>query len=95
MFQAPSSLTYDHANAALNAGLAAIGGGESAIDFVAVEVVDSSAVATVLAWQRASKAHGASLTLHNIPDSLRSLMSLYDVESVLGLSASRADLPHH
>jgi len=95
MFCTPSSLTYEHASPALNAGLQAIAGGEFAFDLAAVQTVDSSAVATVLAWQRASKARGASLALHNVPPSLLSLMSLYDVDGLLGLSAPRVDLPHH
>lgn len=95
MFKAPSSLTYDHAKSGLEAGLRAIAGGETAFDLAAVEAIDSSAVATVLAWQRASKARGASLALHHVPPSLLSLMSLYDVDGLLGLSAPRVDLPHH
>lgn len=95
MFQTPSSLTYDHASPALKAGLQAIAGGEFTFDLAAVSAVDSSAVATLLAWQRASKARGASLALHNVPSSLLSLMSLYDVDGLLGLPVARTDLPHH
>jgi len=95
MFQTPSSLTYDHVRPALDAGLAAIARGEAAFDLTAVNAVDSSAVVTVLAWQRASKARGIALTLHNIPASLHSLMSLYGVDGLLGLQTARADLPHH
>lgn len=95
MFQPASSLTFDHVTPALDAGLRAIAGGERIFDFSAVAAADSSAVAVVLAWQRAAKAQGSALSLQNLPDNLRSLMSLYDIDDLLGLASVRADLPHH
>lgn len=95
MFNAPADLTFDNARAALDAGLQAIGSGDCRVDLAAVTAADSSAVAVLLAWQRAAKARGAALTLHNMPASLDSLMALYDVRSLLQKEEARTDLPHH
>jgi phospholipid transport system transporter-binding protein len=95
MFQPGSSLTFDNAKTVLQAGLQAIAGGQTSIDFAGVTTVDSSAVATLLAWRRAAAARSASLAFENLPDNLRSLVALYDVSALLGLAASRTDLPHH
>jgi phospholipid transport system transporter-binding protein len=47
--------------------------------------VDSAAVATLLAWQRAALERGSALRFTNLPANLQSLIELYGV----------ADLLHH
>ena len=86
MYQPADSLTLADARAVLGAGLQAIAGGQTEIDLARVATVDSSAVATLLAWKRAAAARNASLALRNAPASLRSLAQLYGVAELLQLS---------
>ncbi len=95
MYQPAASLTFANARPALEAGLRAIAQGERAFDFGATTTVDSSAVAVLLAWQRAAREQGSTLALHNLPANLASLLSLYDVVPLLEIAPSRTDLPHH
>lgn len=88
------TLTVHNAKSVLDAGLRAIADGQTQIDFSELTVVDSAAVATMLAWQRAARSNGKSLMFSNLPANLQSLVNLYDVEELLHTS-SRADLPHH
>jgi phospholipid transport system transporter-binding protein len=83
MYQPGSALTIAHARAELAAGLAAIAGGETGVDLARVTEVDSSAVATLLAWQRAAREKGRALAVVNMPESLRSLASLYGVDGLV------------
>ena len=95
MFQPGASLTFDNAKTALYAGLQAIAGGQTDIDFSSLVTVDSAAVATMLAWQRIAASKAVSLSFRNIPDNLLSLISLYDVTALIAPNIVRADLPHH
>lgn len=95
MFQPGTSLTFDNAKTALNAGLQAIAAGQTEFDFAKVETVDSAAVATMLVWRRTANAGSLPLSFTNLPDNLRSLISLYDVAELIGTGSARADLPHH
>lgn len=106
MFQPGASLTFDNAKTTLDAGLQAIAGGQAVIDFAGLTTVDSAAVGTLLAWRRAAALHAKPLAFTNLPDNLRSLISLYDVSELLEADASvvggnilpaaaRTDLPHH
>jgi phospholipid transport system transporter-binding protein len=74
-----------NANAAslAQAGATAIAGGDSRFDLSAVKRCDSSAVALLLAWQRAAHARGLHLELEGVPDSLCSLATLYGVEALV------------
>jgi phospholipid transport system transporter-binding protein len=85
MFRPTLTLTLNNANATLDAGLAAIEGGQTEIDLAQLTAVDSAAVATLIAWQRAASARGVRLAFKNLPASLQSLAELYGV----------ADLLHH
>lgn len=84
MHQPGSALTLAHARAELEAGLAAIARGETAIDLGAVTEVDSSAVASLLAWQRAARQQGRTLKFVNLPASVQSLARLYGVDTLIG-----------
>lgn len=95
MYQPGASLTFDNAKAALDAGLKAIAGGQTDIDFSSLVAVDSAAVATMLAWQRVARSKAISLSFRNLPDNLRSLISLYDVNTLIASNIVRADVQHH
>ena len=83
MYQPAQSLTMADARAVFNEGMRAIAGGQAEIDLSRTTVVDSSAVATLLAWKRAAAARNAPLALRNPPASLRSLAELYGVAELL------------
>ncbi|MEO8408061.1 MAG: STAS domain-containing protein [Oxalobacteraceae bacterium] len=83
MFQLGQSLVFSNASAVLAQGLQALARQQSVIDMAALTSVDSSAVAVLLAWQRAASAHGQALTLQSVPANLRSLIALYDVAQLL------------
>jgi phospholipid transport system transporter-binding protein len=105
MFDAGTSLTFDNAATLLAAGARAIDAGETQFDFAALATLDSSAVATLLAWQRKAHSLGRTLSFANVPANLASLISLYDTIALLTASslastsaipsAARNDLPHH
>jgi phospholipid transport system transporter-binding protein len=83
MFRPTASLTVTNATSALEAGLQAIAEGQTEIDLADVTAVDSVAVATLLAWQRAASERGAALTFNNLPANLRSLVAVYGVADLL------------
>lgn len=68
------------AASALHQGLTAIAAGQTCIDLGGLRSLDSAAVATLVAWQRAAQARGASLQFTQIPASLQSLAQLYGVD---------------
>ncbi len=77
-------LTIANARSELEAGLAAIGRGESEVDLGEVTEVDSTAVATLLAWQRAARQQGHALQVRNAPAGVQSLARLYGVDGLIG-----------
>lgn len=83
MYQPAESLTLANARLVLTEGLRAIAAGEPEIDLSRLATVDSSAVATLLAWKRAAAARNAPLALTNLPASLQSLATLYGVAELL------------
>ncbi|KAF1044457.1 MAG: hypothetical protein GAK35_01764 [Herbaspirillum frisingense] len=83
MFKPGASLTVINASAVLRDGLSAIAVGQSSIDVSEVAVVDSSAVATLLAWRRAAQQRGAALEFGALPANLQSLADLYGVTALL------------
>lgn len=83
MFKPPSSLTVLNAKTVLGGGLRAIAGGQTVIDMCHVVAVDSAAVATLLAWQRAARAHGRQLEFGTLSPKLHSLAELYGVAPLL------------
>ena len=98
MFNAKQAMTFDNANQALDEGLRAIEAGATTIDLAGVGAVDSSAIAVLLAWQRAALARATPLTLANPSVNLYNLAQVYGVATLLQLAvtgAERADLPHH
>lgn len=83
MFQPSATLTADNAQNALQQGLDAIAAGQTEFDLEALTIVDSAAVATLLAWKRAATEKGAGLVFHHMPSNLRSLADLYGVNELL------------
>lgn len=83
MFASPESITVSSAKQALQTGLAAIAGGELQFDFASLQHVDSAAVATLLAWQRAAHKAGRHLQFVNLPETLKSLVQMYGVAELL------------
>ncbi|RQR27164.1 MULTISPECIES: lipid asymmetry maintenance protein MlaB [unclassified Burkholderia] len=82
-FAASSSLTVASAKSALADGLTRIDAGATAVDCAALTQFDSSALAVLLAWQRAAKARGAALDILNLPPKLASLASAYGVDALI------------
>ena len=93
-FRPGQALTVHNATTVLDAGLSAIAAGQIQIDLADLTAVDSAAVATMLAWQRAAQSSGKSLVFSNLPTNLESLVHLYGVAELLHCKP-RADLPHH
>jgi phospholipid transport system transporter-binding protein len=94
LFRPGVSLTFNNAQTVLQAGLRAIADGQAEFDLSEVAVVDSAAIATMLAWQRAARKAGRTLAFHNLPANLHSLVKLYGVGTLLQLAAGD-DHPHH
>jgi len=94
MFRPPQTLTFDNAAAVLDAGLRAIAGGQADIDLAGLTAVDSSAVAVLLAWQRAARKLGKPLAFLHLPPDLQSLIRLYGIDPFLP-GTTGADPAHH
>ncbi|MGH8807961.1 MAG: STAS domain-containing protein [Noviherbaspirillum sp.] len=98
MYRLALTLTVNNAKTVLEAGLRAIEDGQTHFDLADLATVDSAAVATMLAWQRAARSGGKTLVFSHVPASLQSLCDLYGVAELLHSSAgaeSRADFQHH
>jgi phospholipid transport system transporter-binding protein len=68
------------------AGDAALAGGIGVVDLSRVSDADSSAVALLLAWTRDATQRQSPLSIVEVPDSIRSLASLYGVADLLPLA---------
>ena len=90
------TLTVANAKTALAQGVAAIFAGKTVFDLGSVKLTDSSAVAVLLAWQRAARKAGQTLQYINLPASLASLADLYGVDELLaGSTLATPATPHH
>ena len=87
------TMTVATACAAMAQGLAAIKAGQREINLETVKTVDSAAVSVLLAWQRAARAAGVTLSLTNLPASLQTLITLYGVDTLL--ADAQPVPPHH
>lgn len=83
MYQPDQELSLQSAANSMQAGLAAIAQGQIDFDLSSLALVDSSAVAVMLEWQRAANALGKTLTFRGVPATLGSLMALYGVSDLL------------
>lgn len=77
------ALTHATAKAELAAGLTQIAAGATEIDCAPLANFDSSALAVLLAWQRAARARGALLPVLNVPAGLASLALAYGIDGLL------------
>jgi phospholipid transport system transporter-binding protein len=82
-FDTGVTLTHESAKAALSAGLARIAQGATAVDCSPLAQFDSSALAVLIAWQRAARERGAALDVLNLPPKLASLAHAYGVDTLL------------
>lgn len=71
------------AGPALQQGLVAIASGQTVFDLSGLNHLDSAAVATLVAWQRAAQAKGNQLQFTQLPASLQSLAQLYGADLLL------------
>jgi phospholipid transport system transporter-binding protein len=102
MFKPVAKLTMDNAGETLAAGLQAIAAGESVFDLSEAFIVDSSAVAIMLEWQRQARQLGRTLRFGALPPNLHSLIDLYGVAELLpadptnvAAGSGSADIRHH
>lgn len=87
------NLTVQSARAVLERGMAAIKAGQTVFDLGSIAQADSSAVAVLLAWQRAARKAGVALAYVNLPAGIKSLATLYGVDAFL--VDTPANLQHH
>ena len=83
-FETGAALTHASAKAALAAGLSRIAAGATGVDCAPLTQFDSSALAVLLAWQRAAQARGQTLDVVNLPAALASLARAYGIDPLLG-----------
>ncbi|MFP3569236.1 lipid asymmetry maintenance protein MlaB [Paraburkholderia sp. SIMBA_030] len=82
-FDSGATLTHASAKAALAAGLQRIAAGAKGVDCASLAQFDSSALAVLLAWQRAAQARGAAFEIVDLPAGLASLAQAYGVDTLL------------
>lgn len=82
-FDIGARLTHESANGVLSVGLARIAAGATAVDCSSLTQFDSSALAVLIAWQRAARERGTSLDVLNLPPKLASLAQAYGVDPLL------------
>jgi phospholipid transport system transporter-binding protein len=82
-FESGATLTHESAKAALAAGLQRIAAGASGVDCTPLAQFDSSALAVLLAWERAAQARGVEFEIINLPAGLASLAQAYGVDTLL------------
>ena len=78
-------VTLREVPALITLGEAAIAAGDGEFDFTDVRSGDSSAVALLLRWKRKCVAKGVRFSVHSLPDSLKDLCRLYQVQALVGL----------
>ncbi len=79
-------LTFANSAAALSLLDGALAQSELSINCAALEVVDSSAVAVLLEWQRRAKAAGCQLRYAHLPHNLQQLIAVYGVSTLIGIT---------
>jgi phospholipid transport system transporter-binding protein len=82
-FESGATLTHESAKAALAAGLQRIAAGANGVDCAPLAQFDSSALAVLLAWERAAQARGIKFEVVNLPAGLASLAQAYGVDTLI------------
>ena len=57
--------------------------GNVVVDLAAVTEVDSAALSVLFEWQRAAQRNNGRISFRNLPESLKSLASLYGVTDLI------------
>jgi phospholipid transport system transporter-binding protein len=83
VFAPAGQLTMVSAPAVLEDGRQLARAGDLVVDFAAVTVADSAALALLLDWMRCARAAGNRLVVRSLPAGMASLAALYDLESLL------------
>jgi phospholipid transport system transporter-binding protein len=85
----PAVLTHREARACLRDWVARLPvQGEVQLEASGLQRFDSSALAVLVALQRAARARGCQVRVRQLPSQARQLARVYGIESSLGLSAS-------
>ncbi|HEX5304719.1 MAG TPA: STAS domain-containing protein [Dyella sp.] len=80
-------LTFDTAHAALRALRGKLASGSfSTLDLASVERIDSAGLSCVLAVLAGARSQGQSLAVRHLPDSLRALAHVCEVEGLLAVA---------
>jgi phospholipid transport system transporter-binding protein len=82
-FESGPTLIHESAKAALEAGLQRIAAGANGVDCAPLARFDSSALAVLLAWERAAQARGVAFEVVNLPAGLVSLAQAYGVDTLI------------
>ena len=61
--------------------------GDVVIDFSAVTEIDSTALSVIFEWQRAARQKKLHISFRNLPDSMKSLATLYGVADLVASNA--------
>ena len=85
VFRLPQQIDLTTVQSVLAAALAALAAGQTVFDFSAVRQMDSTALALVLACDRAAFAQGIPFHCQGVPDNLLSLARLYGVEAFVSV----------
>ena len=80
-------VTLANVGALLEEGRTQIAQGARTIDLGEVTELDSSLLAVLLAWRRASRAAQVALTIEGLPEGLATIARLYGVEAFVSGSA--------
>jgi phospholipid transport system transporter-binding protein len=81
------AITYANAAHALTQAPRAPGGGATLdVDLAALEDADSATLAVLIAWSAQARRRGAALRYLRVPQGLRNLARLCDVDGLLGFA---------
>jgi phospholipid transport system transporter-binding protein len=85
----PAVLTHREAQACLREWVARLPAqGDAQVEATGLQRFDSSALAVLVALQRAARSRGCRVQVRHLPTQARQLARVYGIESSLGLSAS-------
>lgn len=82
-FAIPDAIILTSAAQVLQEGLSALQRGIYQFDFSALKVCDSSAVAVCVQWRTAAAAAGKVWSALNVPDNLKNLAEVYEIDTAL------------
>lgn len=81
------SLCFDTVPDLRESGLRLIRNGACQVDLGRVDAADSCALALLMEWQRAAARQGRTLRFHAVPDLIRELAALSEMDRVLDLQS--------